>query len=83
MTTTNHFDVIVLGSDLPGLVAAALAAKRGRRVVVLPQGHAEGSVRLGPHAFRLDDAPQLGLTGVLGRRVFEELGLWAQMQWGG
>lgn len=80
MATTNHFDLIVLGPDLPGLIAAALAAKRGRRVVVLPQGPASGSVRLANLDFRLDDAPQIGLTGALGRRVFEELGLWAQMQ---
>ena len=80
MATTNHFDLIVLGTDLAGLFTAALAARRGKRVVVLSQGPADGSVRLGGRDWRLDDAPLISLSSPLARRVFEELGLLAQMQ---
>lgn len=80
MATTNHFDLIVLGTDLAGLFTAALAARRGKRVVVLSQGPADGAVKLGGREWRLDDAPLLSLSSPLARRVFEELGLLAQMQ---
>ena len=80
LTTTNHFDLVVLGTDLAGLVTAALAARRGKRVVVLPQGPADSRVQLGGREWRLDDAPLLSLSSPFSRRIFEELGMWAQIQ---
>ena len=62
------------------LFTAALAARRGKRVVVLSQGPADGAVKLGGREWRLDDAPLISLASPLAKRVFEELGLLAQIQ---
>lgn len=42
MSTTQHYDVIVIGGGAAGLMCAAIAGQRGRRVLVL-----EGSNRIG------------------------------------
>ena len=78
--TTNHYDLIVLGADVAGLVAAALVARRGKRVLVVPQGPTDGRYRLGRRGFALDSAPLLHLGCPAVRRVFEELGLWTQIR---
>lgn len=78
--TTNHYELIVLGTDLAGLVAAALVARRGKRVLVIPHGPIEGAYRLGPRSFELDTAPLIHLGCPAVRRVFEELGLWTQIR---
>jgi hypothetical protein len=79
-STTNHYDLIVLGADVAGLVAAALVARRGKRVLVVPHGATDGRYRLGRRAFALDTAPLLHLGCPAVRRVFEELGLWTQIR---
>ncbi|PRP91972.1 hypothetical protein ENSA5_51830 [Enhygromyxa salina] len=78
--TTNHYDLIVLGTDFAGLVAAALAARRGKRVLVIPHGAIDGRYRLGRRGFALDTAPLVHLGCPAVRRVFEELGLWTQIR---
>lgn len=80
MATTNHYDLIVVGTDLAGLVAAALVARRGKRVLLLPQGPADGRYRLGRRGFDLDTAPLIHLGCPAAQRVFEELGLWTQIR---
>ncbi len=79
-STTNHYDLIVLGGDIAGLVAAALVARRGKRVLVVPHGPTDGRYRLARRAFALDNAPLLHLGCPAVRRVFEELGLWTQIR---
>ena len=79
-STTNHYDLIVLGADVAGLVAAALVARRGKRVLVVPHGPTDGRYRLARRAFALDSSPLLHLGCPAVRRVFEELGLWTQIR---
>jgi hypothetical protein len=78
--TTNHYDLIVLGTDIAGLVAAALVARRGKRVLVIPQGAAEGVYRLNRRALALDTAPLVHLGCPTLRRVFDELGVLTQIR---
>ena len=80
MGTTNHFDLLVLGSDIAGLTAAALAAGRGLRVCVLPGDCPEGMVRVGQRNFPLETAPFTVVSSPFVRVVYEELGLWLQMR---
>lgn len=79
-TTTNHYDLIVLGSDVAGLVAAALVARRGKRVLVIPHGAAEGTYRLGGRPMPLTAAPVLHMGTPPVQRVFAELGLAQQVR---
>jgi hypothetical protein len=72
----RFYDVIVLGSDLGPLLAAALLSKRGFRVLVLGCGtlddtYEEDGLRLPrwPSYFGAGDTPIV-------RRLFSELGLW-------
>lgn len=74
-TTTNHYDLIVVGADVAGLVAAALVARRGKRVLVLPHGPADGSYRLQARVLPLDTAPVVHATCPPVERVLAELGL--------
>jgi len=78
--TTNHYDLIVIGSDVAGLVAAALTARRGKRVLVMPHGPADGSYRIGQHVLALDNAPVIHTGCPAPRRVFHELGVLPQMR---
>ncbi|WP_428262719.1 NAD(P)-binding protein [Haliangium sp.] len=72
---TNSYDLIVVGDDFAGLVAAALCARRGLRVLVLSHGGRPGSYNLGPH--RLPAAPMAltGLSTPAVQRVLDELHL--------
>ena len=79
-STTNHYDLIVLGADIAGLVAAALVARRGKRVLVMPHGPADGAYRLGGRTLPLDTAPVVHLSTPPVHRVFGELGLWQQVR---
>ncbi|MCX4245589.1 hypothetical protein [Paraliomyxa miuraensis] len=78
--TTNHYDLVVIGQDVAGLVAAALVARRNKRVLVMPHGSAEGSVRLGGQLLPLDTAPVAHMATAPVQRVFQELGLWQQIR---
>ena len=73
-TTTNHYDLIVVGADVAGLVAAALVARRGKRVLVLPHGPADGSYRLQARVLPLETAPVVHATCPPVERVLAELG---------
>lgn len=78
--TTNHYDLIVIGSDIAGLVAAALVARRNKRVLVMPHGPVEGTVRLGSLVLPMDTAPVVHMGTPPVQRVFQELGLWQQIR---
>ena len=79
-STTNHYDLIVLGADVAGLVAAALVARRGKRVLVLPHGNPDGVYRLQGRLFALDTAPVIHAATAPVERVFTELGLVQQFR---
>lgn len=78
--TTNHYDLIVLGADVAGLVAAALVARRGKRVLVVPHGNPDGAYRLQGRTFALDTAPLVHATTPPVERVLAELGLVQQVR---
>ncbi len=76
----HHYDLIVIGHHLAGLVVAALVARRDKRVLVLPAGPANGQVRLGSDHLQLDPAPCLDLNAHAIKQVFDELGVWQQIR---
>jgi phytoene dehydrogenase-like protein len=78
--TTNHYDLIVLGNDVAGLVSAALVARRGKRVLVLPHGTPDGTYRLQGRALALDVAPVVHAATPPVERVLHELGLTQQLR---
>ena len=80
MATSNYYDLIVLGSDLAGLVAAALVARRGKRVLVLPTAPLDGVDTAAPEPVVCDPAPILCGDSPLFRRIFDELGVWQQIR---
>lgn len=80
MATSNFYDLIVLGSDLAGLVAAALVARRGKRVLVLPTTPIDGVDTGAPEPVVADPTPILCGEAPLFRRIFDELGVWQQIR---
>ena len=71
---TNSYDLIVIGDDFAGLVAAALCAKRGLRVLILSYGRAYG-YQLGPYRLPVEPLPLCGLNNPAIGRVLDELNL--------
>lgn len=80
LATTNHYDLIVIGHDLAGLVAATLVAKRGKRVVLIPHGPVDGTYKLGREDRELDTAPLLHVASPAVKQVYDELGMWTQLR---
>ncbi|HTE52915.1 MAG TPA: hypothetical protein VK698_18810 [Kofleriaceae bacterium] len=70
---TNHYDLIVLGDDFSGMVAATLCARRGMRVLYAISGRSTTSYQLGPHRLPIEPLPLVGLGGGTTRRVLDEL----------
>ena len=70
---TNHNDLIVLGDDFSGLVAATLCARRGMRVLCATLGRAPTSYQLGPYKLPTEPLPLVGLASPAVRRVLDEL----------
>jgi hypothetical protein len=72
---TNSYDLIVVGDDFAGLIAGALCARRGMRVLVLSQGGPASAYSLGPHRLPVAPLSLAGLGSPLVQRVLEELQL--------
>jgi hypothetical protein len=71
---TNFYDVIVLGDDLAGLIAAALCARRGMRVLVVEtEATRADRYTIGPHVLPRTPAPFIGEASPAVRRVVAEL----------
>lgn len=71
---TNHYDVIVLGDDLAGLIAATLCARRGLRVLVAEtETTIPSDYRIGPYALSRRIMPFVGEQSPAMRRVIAEL----------
>jgi len=70
---TNTYDLIVLGDDFAGLVAATLCSRRGMRVLLARTEERKLNYRLGPHRFPVRPLPFVGMASPAVRRVLEEL----------
>jgi hypothetical protein len=70
---TNSYDLIVVGDDFAGLVAGALCARRGMRVLMLSHGGQSSGYALGPHRLPVEPLCLAGLGSPLVQRVLEEL----------
>ncbi len=86
--TSQYYDLIVLGSDLAGLIAAAIVSRRDRRVLIIPDGDPRqvfslpGLAGSSPHTVSVETAPCLGFESPPVQRAFEELGTWQQVRRG-
>ncbi len=78
--TTSHYHLVIVGTDLSGLIAGALAAKAGYRVCVIGQGGQGAMVEV--RGQWLCRAPQMvyGLSSPPVRRVFDALGLGLELR---
>ena len=70
---TNSYDLIVVGDDLAGLVAATLCAKRGMRTLVVTHGERPVRYALGPHKLPIEPMIWAGRGGAAADRVIREL----------
>ncbi len=80
VSTSNFYDLIVLGSDLAGLSAAALVARRGKRVLVIPLAPIDGIDTGAPEPVIAEPAPIVFAESPPVQRVFDELGVWQQVR---
>jgi phytoene dehydrogenase-like protein len=73
LVDTNFYDVVVCGGELAGLIAAALLARRGFRVLLL--GHEAGQATFDAGGIPLSRAPALlpPLDDLQSARLFKEL----------
>ena len=71
----SYFDVVVLGTDTGPLVAAALLARRGFRVLLLGQGDLSLSYRIGTFTLPRRQEHLLSTASPIMARVLEELNL--------
>ena len=69
---SNTYDHIVLGDDFAGLVAATLAARQGRRVLMLVSGTPD-SYQLGPYELPARPLSLAGFESGSIRRVLANL----------
>ena len=72
---TNSYDLIVVGDDLAGLVAAALCARSGMRTLVLAAEDRPGRYALGPHRLPVEIQPFAARGGAAAERVIKDLHL--------
>lgn len=70
---TGSYDLIVIGSEPAGLIAGALCARRGMRVLVARTRRARPSYQLGPHTLPVGSMPFTGMRSRAVTRVLEEL----------
>ncbi len=80
VSTSNFYDLIVLGSDLAGLAAAALVARRGKRVLVIRLAPIDGVDPGAPEPVVSEPTPIVFGESPPIRRVFDELGVWQQVR---
>jgi len=72
---TNFYEVITVGDDLAGLVASALLARRGFRVLLVEHAHVPDHVNVAGAEVPRAPLHLLGLDSLAWRRVVGELNL--------
>jgi hypothetical protein len=72
---TNSYDLIVLGDDTAGLVAAALCARRGMRTLLLTHGERPPRYAIGQFRLPIEPLTLPGRASAAARRVIDELHL--------
>ncbi len=72
---TNSYDLIVVGDDFAGLLAGALCARRGMRVLILSPEEAPLRYQLGPHRLPVEPLCLAGWNTPAVQRVLDELHL--------
>jgi len=72
---TNSYDLIVVGDDLPGLVAATLCARRGLRTLLVGREDHPARYQLGPFRLPVEPGVLPGRGAGAAARVVRELGL--------
>jgi len=70
-----HYNVVIVGTDLAGLVCGALCAKRGYRVLVVAQGPIGALYDHAGHVLCRRLELPYGLASQAARRVFDDLSL--------
>lgn len=70
---SNSYDVIVIGDELPGLVAATLCARRGMRVLIARSRKRRSVYQLGPYTLPAQALPFVGYGTPAMSRVIDEL----------
>lgn len=81
MTTTSYYDIVVIGTNLSGLICAALCARKGYRVLIIGQNEHSNSYSMSgfrctrvPHLFYgFESSPWI-------RQVFAELSIAQEMR---
>jgi phytoene dehydrogenase-like protein len=69
----SSYDLIVIGDEFAGLVAAALCARRGLRVLIVESGTRPSSYQLGPYRLPVEPLAFIGVGSPAVRRVLDEL----------
>jgi phytoene dehydrogenase-like protein len=78
--TSSHYHVVVVGTDLAGLVYAAICAKRGYRVLVVGHGASGPLYEQDGHVLCRRLELQYGLQSPIVRKVFDELHLGLELR---
>lgn len=71
--TTHSFDIVVLGGELSGLIAATLCAERGYRVGLVRGETAPASYQLGEYTLPVEPFSLVGLDAPVVQKAIEEL----------
>lgn len=71
--TTSSYDLVVIGDDFAGLIAATLCARRGMRVLVVRHRPVPLTYRIGDLELPVLPQPIFGLERPAVRRVIDEL----------
>ena len=70
---TNSYDLIVLGDELAGLIAATLCARRGLRVLIVSDGDHQSRYEFEQYKLPTRPLPFIGMSSPAIRRVLDEL----------
>jgi phytoene dehydrogenase-like protein len=70
---TNSYDLIVIGDDFAGVVAATICARRGMRVLIAESGERPASYKLGPYTLPVEPLAVVGMESPAVARVIDDL----------
>jgi phytoene dehydrogenase-like protein len=76
----SHYHILIVGTDLAGLIYGALCAKRGYRVLIIGQGQGGALYEHGGHTLCRRLELDFGLQGAAAKRVFDELSMGLELR---